>query len=165
MTKRRAPDVVNDFDAWASVSAELHGLSAAEAERLLADLTVAEVWETADAAWSKAMAIDIADMRLERIHAYAAVCARARVLAQATDDFRFRALYGQSDTARDASRRALQKGGTPFSSDPDDRHPTRRMHAEELPTRLARQVDGSADDASDDELPATVARPPRSSER
>jgi hypothetical protein len=160
MTTRGVPDVVNDFDAWASVSAELHGLSEQEAQRLLAGLGVSEVWETADAAWSKAMSIDIADMRLDRIHAYAAVCARARVLGQATEDFRHRALYGQQHDV-EPSRRAMQKGGTPFSSDPEDRQATRRMHAEELQTRLRHAEAQQNEDVDDDNAPPTVARPSR----
>jgi hypothetical protein len=71
------PDVVNDFEAWAAVSTCLQGLRDDQSEQLIDQLGIADVWDTADAAWSKALAEELLDMKLDRITRYAEICARS----------------------------------------------------------------------------------------
>lgn len=68
-------DVVNDFEAWATVSARLIHKNAAQRELLLARLGLTLVWKNANDAWSNALAHDIVDMRLQRAQRYAEICA------------------------------------------------------------------------------------------
>ncbi len=70
------PDVVNDFEAWATISARLYGKSEGERRQLLAELQLTEVWDNANLAWARALADDIVDMRLHRPQRYAEICAR-----------------------------------------------------------------------------------------
>lgn len=69
------PDVVNDFEAWAKVSSMLIHKDEAAQATLLARLDLADVWQNANAAWAKALADDIVDMRLDRAQRYAEICA------------------------------------------------------------------------------------------
>ncbi len=71
-----APDVVNDFEAWATVSSRLVSKSDDARAELLAELGVAEVWRNANLAWTRAIASDILEMRLDRARRYAEICAR-----------------------------------------------------------------------------------------
>jgi len=69
-------DVVNEFEAWAAVSAKLIGKSDDERQRLLAEWELTRVWHNANDAWARALASDIVDMRLERPQRYAEICAQ-----------------------------------------------------------------------------------------
>jgi hypothetical protein len=69
------PDVVNDFEAWATVSAKLIGKTDEEGRELLARMDLTLVWKNANDAWAKALAGDIVDMRLHRAQRYAEICA------------------------------------------------------------------------------------------
>lgn len=70
------PDVVNDFEAWATISSRLFGKTEEEQQDLLGELGLTEVWRNANLAWAKALASDIVDMRLHRAQRYAEICAR-----------------------------------------------------------------------------------------
>lgn len=70
------PDVVNDFEAWATISSRLFGKTQDEQRNLLTELGLTEVWKNANLAWAKALASDIVDMRLDRPRRYAEICAR-----------------------------------------------------------------------------------------
>jgi hypothetical protein len=70
------PDVVNDFEAWATVSSRLFGKSVTAQKELLTELRVDEVWRYANLAWARAIAADIVEMRLDRAQRYAEICAR-----------------------------------------------------------------------------------------
>jgi hypothetical protein len=69
-------DIVNDFDAWAAVSAKLLGRSKGDTEHLLLSLGVAATWPTAEAFWSRTIARDLMTHQLERIRRYADKCAQ-----------------------------------------------------------------------------------------
>jgi hypothetical protein len=111
------PDVVNNFEAWAAVSARLFDVSEDEHLAILQELGIAAVWDNADAGWAKAVVADIGDMHLDRIEhlggAYACQLAK-----------------------RDSATRVNQIGGTPFSSDPLDRAPTKKMRVKDLEDHL-----------------------------
>ena len=70
------PDVVNDFEAWATVSSRLIGKGPDAQKSLLAELGVGEVWRNANLAWARAIASDMLEMRLDRAQQYAEICAR-----------------------------------------------------------------------------------------
>lgn len=136
------PDVVNDFDTWANVSARLTERSDEEHARILGELGIAEVWDNADAAWSKALAGEILDMRFDRVQQYGAICARELAARSREDDvttqrdFRHRATFGDREDEPSSTRQVRQIGGTPFSDDPLDREPTRKLRSAELKAHL-----------------------------
>jgi acyl-CoA reductase-like NAD-dependent aldehyde dehydrogenase len=146
-------DVVNDFDAWAQVSVQIHGRDEARRSQRLTELGVAEVWPNADATWRKTLVSEIAEMRLDRSERFAELLAeelRDRTLTGdgAAVDFRHRALYGDRPT--NSSREVKQVGGTPFN-DFDDREPTRRMQAVDAAkvAKAAGDTDSGPADADD----------------
>ncbi len=69
------PDVHNDFEVWASVSAKLLKRSASEQQRILDDLALGDIWTRANDRWSAALAEDFIAERDTRPKHYSAVCA------------------------------------------------------------------------------------------
>jgi len=128
-------DVVNDFEAWATVSAQLYDRTEDEAQQILEGLGIAEVWDNADAGWAKAVAGDISELRLERVERLGATYARElQRRPPLSSDFRHQATYGQAQQSKPAAK---QIGGVPFSSDPDDREPTKKMRVKDVEAHLA----------------------------
>ena len=136
-----APDVVNDFEAWARVSAELHGRDEAEGDLLLQRQGLAGVLENGHASWSKALAGDMVELSLRRVLRYAEILAEELegrdLQGGAEADFRHQALYGRVRTPTPSPIKKV--GGTPFTTDAADRAPTTRMRLgagflESLPT-------------------------------
>jgi hypothetical protein len=137
-------DVVNDFEAWAKVSAQLHGLGDAHCELVLTELGILELWNNADAAWSRALSADMNDMKLDRAKRYGVIFARELELRRvaggrgSVPDFRHTAVFGTPDASRDGPAR--QVGGTPFG-DPDERAPTKKMHSREVREALQEKIE------------------------
>jgi hypothetical protein len=150
VTERKAPpDVVNDFDAWARVSVRLLGKTDDERDELLCALGIDKVWGNADSAWAKALAEEILEARLDRLRRYAAACATAIAITRRTNvDFRHEALFGAGLPPDPNRPRPI--GGTPFSSDPDDRIETRKMVARDVRDALARTRERGNDAPKDE---------------
>jgi hypothetical protein len=136
-------DLVDDFDAWARVTAELLGLDDDSRAQQLERQDLAARWEQADRHWSQFMGRELGAARVEHLARLRAVC--QGVLARRSDaaprpsdpDFRHRATYGGSSTPAPTRPAVKQVGGVPFSSDPLDHQPTRRLRAKDLQAALA----------------------------
>ncbi len=76
------PDVVNDFEAWARVSAELADRGEDERPQFLHALGLSAVWRNANAAWGRAIASDIVEMRMDRAQRYAEICAEVQAVGR-----------------------------------------------------------------------------------
>lgn len=139
------PDVVNDFEAWARVSSSLQGRNDDECEALIDELGIADVWDRADAAWSKALAAELCDMKLDRIGRYAEICARTLDARRRKPsvDFRHLATYGPTGSSPGEK---LKSKGTPFSNDPDDRTPTKQYRAPAVKAALEQALRGDSED-------------------
>ena len=146
------PDVVNDFEAWARVSSSLQGRNDDECEGLIEDLGIADVWDRADAAWSKALAAELCDMKLDRIGRYAEICARTLDARRRKPsvDFRHLATYGPTGSSPG------EKKGTPFSNDPDDRTPTKQYRTPAVKAALEQALRSNPDP---EDLTREVRRP------
>ena len=67
-------DVVQDFEAWASVSVQLIHRSDDQTKAILERLGLASAWPAADDKWSKVLARDISNGALERVERYGEIC-------------------------------------------------------------------------------------------
>jgi hypothetical protein len=70
-----SPDVENDFEAWANVSARLHERSDERRQRILKELGIVDVWSAADSTWTKQLVETLATNGTKLAERYAAICA------------------------------------------------------------------------------------------
>lgn len=70
-----APDLKQDFLAWARISARLFRRPVAERLRVMRDTGVAAIWEEADAHWFDVLIEDLRAGHLNRLQQYVALCA------------------------------------------------------------------------------------------
>ncbi len=68
-------DVLNDFDAWAVVSARIAGRTEQEVAFLLSELGVAHAWVDAEARWSRVLGRELSLGELEHATRYTVRCA------------------------------------------------------------------------------------------
>jgi len=78
-------DILEDFAAWANVSARLRGQNAAARIAVLDSLGIAETWERAQARWCATLLDEMAVGDFERVFQYHQACAEhaAKVAAEA----------------------------------------------------------------------------------
>ncbi len=69
------PDVVNDFETWARVSARLLKRKPKERKQILAELELEFIWPDANERWSAVLAQEVVDERDRRTKQYGAICA------------------------------------------------------------------------------------------
>lgn len=68
-------DVVQDFEAWASVSVQLIHRTDDQVTAILDRLGLRATWPASDEKWSRVLARDISNGALERVERYAEICA------------------------------------------------------------------------------------------
>ncbi len=116
-------DVLDDFNAWAIVSARLRKRTARQVVAVLAELGLAEIWPRADAHWRAELVEDLAVGDMERAFRYSSVCA-ADLAERPPDeppaepesspsDFRHDALYGQRAERLPSGRAAASGRAAP----------------------------------------------------
>jgi hypothetical protein len=71
------PELMDDFDSWARISAQMLRRPVADRANLLQDRGVVDDWPEADAHWYEVLVEDIEAGRLERVKVYAELCAEA----------------------------------------------------------------------------------------
>ncbi len=151
-------DVVNDFDAWAAVSAKLLQRTPAEVEHLLGSLGVAGAWPAANDQWSRTLAHDLMKNQMERPRRYAEKCHQEleRRKSGVTPSDRMEITEMNSlgpprtsyqDFRQLASTPALREGAPESKEllgETMDRAPTARMQARHMSAMIAPGVTTSA---------------------
>jgi hypothetical protein len=73
----RQPNFMNDFLAWARISARLWRRPPAERVRIIREAGAASSWSEADSHWFEVLLGDVRAGRLDRLDRYTALCAQA----------------------------------------------------------------------------------------
>ncbi len=119
------PDVVNDFDVWAMVSARLLKRSAQEKQTILEQLLLDRAWDEANDHWLEVLAQDLVADRKDRIHRYHQLCSeelekRPETLVSRTgdetqqdEDFRTELLHRIPQAVRDSEIRGGSENDPP----------------------------------------------------